>query len=202
MTALRPAWRKLLAFSLLSVLIGMVWLVVVVPVSDRFASYDQQITQSQALLARYGRVVRSRSVLEKELDQVRRNRIVNDGFYRERSVELAAASIQQVVQKSVVKNGSQLASVQVLPVQDENGFQKIGVRVRMAGTVGGLRDTLYELETAWPLLFTDNVNVEVRRMRRRQGQRTTPDGEDLRIQFDVYGYLGKGTGQMAKAGQK
>lgn len=202
MTTVRPVFSKILAVVLLVVPLALVWPVVVVPLLDLFASYDQGIAQSEALLARYGRVVKSKAALEKTLAQVRQSDVVKRGFFRERSAELAAASIQQLVQKSVTSSGARLASVQVLPVQTVGGFQQIGVRARMSGTIEGLRGTLYALETAWPLLFTDNVNVYVRRIRRIVGLHPAQEVGDLQIEFDVYGYFGKAVGQTATAGRK
>ncbi len=202
MTALSPAFRRLLALGLLVVPLALLGPAAAVPVLDAFAAYGQSITQSRALLARHHRVLDSKAGLEKRLEQVRGERIVTDGFFSDRTAELAAASIQQVVQKSVPASGAQLASVQVLPVQADNGFTKVGVRVAMAGTIDGLRSMLCALESAWPLLFTDNVNIEVQSMRAVRGQQAMPEAGDLQISFDVSGYLAKGIGQAAKGMRK
>jgi hypothetical protein len=66
------------------------------------------------------------------------------------------------------------------------------VRARLKGTVAALQTALFELETAWPPLLVDNLNVRARsrHLRRdRRGPTTLTVDADLSISFDAHGFM-------------
>lgn len=189
MESVRPGLRRILALAILIAALALIWGVAVVPLQNRFEQYSESISQSRALLARHNQIIASKDVLQANIERIKQSRILKNGFFQARSTEIATADIQKIVKNAVEKSGATLVSVQVLPPEMEKGFQKIGVRVRMSGQINSLQSTLYVLETSWPLLFIDELDVRVRTSRRtRRRQRADEDGH-LRIHFDATGYL-------------
>ena len=63
---------------------------------------------------------------------------------------------------------------------------------RLKGNVSALQTALFELETAWPALVVDNINVRARTRRLRR-DRTKPAtmtvDSKLSIHFDAHGFM-------------
>jgi hypothetical protein len=56
----------------------------------------------------------------------------------------------------------------------------------MSGGSEALYKVLYALETERPFLFVDNIDVNARSMRAREGQAETIE---LMVSFDLFGYM-------------
>ena len=65
--------------------------------------------------------------------------------------------------KSVVEAaGGELRSTQILPAEQldaDLGFRRTTLRIHFVGTIEGLEETLFELETGQPYLIIDEVTV-------------------------------------------
>lgn len=94
----------------------------------------------------------------------------------------ATALLQETVKTAAVAARVQVQGLQVLRGEPVSGATRIGVRVRASGDTAGLRNLLYAIETARPLLYPDNLSV--------QSHAATPGAAAsvLDFQFDVSGF--------------
>jgi general secretion pathway protein M len=94
----------------------------------------------------------------------------------------AVALLQETVKSAAAAAQVQIQGLQVLRSEGEAGVQKIAVRIRALGDVGGLVRLLYALETARPLLYPDNLQI--------QAQAAAPGSPPSALQFqlDVAGF--------------
>ena len=108
-------------------------------------------------------------------------------FLEGSSDTLIAAQVQNRVKTSVDAAKAELKSSQVLPAEADGKLKRIAVRDQMSATTAGLLAVFHDLEAQSPLLFLDNVTLQVRPMALRD--RNDPgSGEVIDVQFDVYGY--------------
>ena len=88
----------------------------------------------------------------------------------------------------VETGGGRLRSVQILPVETDGEFRRVGVRVQMTATVVQLTRVLYAIEAGRTFLFVDDLQVSNRRARRRRNEAVDMD-PTLLIRLDLSGYL-------------
>lgn len=189
---LGPAVQKFLALALLAAVGFFVWTAGVVPLRENFKRYEASAAQSRDLIERYRRILAGAPALRAEIAAIRRNRVLQEGYLVAPSAELGAALLQGKVKQIATTAAAQLISIQVLAPEKEGIFTRVGVRVRLRGTVAALLGSLFELETTWPALVVDNVNVRARtrRLRRKRSEPATLTVEpDLSIRFDAQGYM-------------
>ncbi len=190
--SLGPAVQKLLAVALLAAVGFAAWAGGVVPIKENFDRFEATAAQSRDLIARYRRILAGAAALRAEIATIRRNRVLKEGFLVAPSAELGAAILQVKVKQATVAGEAKLISIQVLATKKEGEFTRVGVRARLKGTVAALQTALFELETAWPALVVDNVNVRARTRRLRR-DRTAPTtmtvDANLSIHFDAHGFM-------------
>jgi len=94
----------------------------------------------------------------------------------------AVALLQETVKSAAAAAQVQIQGLQVLRGEGEAGVQKIVVRIRASGDVGGVGRLLYALETARPLLYPDNLQIQA------QGAAPGAPPSALQFQLDVAGF--------------
>lgn len=189
---LSPPVSRALAFALLLALIGGVYYGVVAPLLDRYASTEASIAQLQDTLARYQRAARELTPRQAELAALKQRQSAQDGFLQGANDTLVAAQIQNRIKSLADSSHAELRSTQVLPAQDEGKLRRITVRGQISTTLPAALQVFYGLESAYPLLFLDNVDLRARPIELRNRNAVgEPDLIDL--QFDVYGYTRTGS---------
>ena len=207
---LRPALSRLLAASLLAVVIGSIYLLAMKPLADRYFGLREAIVQSQDLLARYWALSLEGGSLSSEAQELQAARAVRPAYLSGGSDALAAAKLQARVEQLTAHHGGQLQAVQALPSVSEEGFKRITVRVQLSAGIEPLRQILYALEGAQPYLFLDNLEIR----RGRSGSPGVVAGstvntnaaqatEPLAVRLDVSGFaVGQDTGAEPSAAEE
>ncbi|MGH8550094.1 MAG: type II secretion system protein GspM [Methylococcales bacterium] len=181
--------QRFLALSLFILGIILVLGLIVVPLVDAAASYDEDIEDLQFKLLRYKRIVAGREKVLQHLDTLKRRQGDGDQFSNRATPALASADLQQLIKKAVVDSGGRLISTQVVPEQEEEHFIKISVKVRMSGDTAALRNVLYEIETARPMLIVDDLTIRGTSGRRDRRTRKILPSNELNVNFDVSGFM-------------
>jgi general secretion pathway protein M len=182
---LPPPTSRALALLILLAAVAIVYLGVVAPLLDDYATTQQSTEDMRAAIERYQRVggelVRRRAELA-----ARQQRQTSEGFLQGTNEALVAAQIQNRLKALVESARGELRSTQVIPGQDEGKYRRVTLRAQMALDLAGAQRVFYGIETASPLLFIDNLD-----MRSRLGERRRDRGEEttLDIRLDVYGYM-------------
>jgi general secretion pathway protein M len=94
----------------------------------------------------------------------------------------ASALLQETVKTTAVAAHAQVQGLQVLRGEAVGGATRVGVRVRASGDIASLRTLIYAIETARPLLYPDNLQI--------QSHATSPDAmpSALDFQLDISGF--------------
>jgi general secretion pathway protein M len=72
----------------------------------------------------------------------------------------ASALLQETVKSIAAAAHVQVQGLQVLRGDTLPGATRIGVRVRSAGDMASLRSLIYAIETARPMLYPDNLQIQ------------------------------------------
>jgi len=196
-----PMHRRLLALLLLVAVLALIVAAVYFPLQRAHQHYDDAIAESQDRTARFLRVAALKPQIEQNIAELQRR---NAGrFYLKASAPaLAAAELQQMAQAVLDIHALKVDSTQIVPHKDDLPRRKITVNFRLRGQLEPIQQALYELETAMPHLFLDNVTIRSTTIRNFQ---PTPGVEpEVLLQFDLYGYtlVNKPTAQPAAAKER
>ncbi|MCK5662044.1 MAG: hypothetical protein KAI17_01090, partial [Thiotrichaceae bacterium] len=78
---------------------------------------------------------------------------------------------------------------QVLPSKNEDGFNRVTVKVRMAGDIEVLRNVLHEIESSVPVMIIDQIDIRPVRGKRNRKTRKIQPSNKLNVNFQVTGFL-------------
>jgi general secretion pathway protein M len=192
---LPPALSRAAALAILLALIAVLYLGIAMPIVDAYQSMGADTAQLQDQLRRYQRAAGDRTQRQAELTALEHRSSAEDGFLQGANDTLVAAQIQNRLKSLADTAHAELRSTQVLPAQDEGALRRISVRGQFSTTIAGALQVFHGLESQYPLLFVDNLDIRsrqggAREVRGRGGN--TDDNDGLDMQFDIYGYMQKG----------
>ncbi|MDH3737772.1 MAG: type II secretion system protein GspM [Alphaproteobacteria bacterium] len=183
--ALSPLLSRLVAVALLVLVIVLVWTIFLGPVRAGFAAQDVRITRATQLLERYEKALGDEPKLRAEIEQLRKSDGSPDPFLTGGSAQIIAAKLQNQIQTLVAGEPGDIRSIQVLPEAEEDGFERIGLRVTLTAGIPTMQKVFYDIESSIPALFIDNLDVRTNIRRRRRNTEAT---NRVQIRFDVFGY--------------
>lgn len=176
------------AGGLLGLVVLLVALAVLIPWWSKMAFYDDDIASKGNQLERFLAMNARRPALEAELNTVRRQLQRSNFYMNADTPALAAAELQKKVKQIIESRGGHLVSTQNVDAFGAEGPQQIAIRVRMTGDTEGVTKVLYELESAKPLLFLDNLTVRTQRRVTGRGQDRSFDMV-LDVTLDLIAFL-------------
>jgi general secretion pathway protein M len=181
---------RVLATSLLLVVLWLCTYLVVLPVISAYRTTAEEVAHNRALLDRYRALAAEQPRYARRLEERLEAYQANTGFLQGQDETLAAAALQERVGSVIDAAGGELRSTQILPSQvvDEGlAIRRAGLRLQFAVAIEGLEEILYELETAEPYLFVDDINIREQRTRRRRNE--GPSETSLDVSLEVYGFV-------------
>jgi general secretion pathway protein M len=188
MVSLTPLQSRLLALTLLFLLLAAVYLVLVNPLLSLRRHYEEVIEQSEDRLARYQRLIADKDDLKRRLDTLQSASSAQDFYLSNTAPTLAAAELQEHVKQVIDANRGTLLSTQIMPERPEGQLVRVTVKVAMRGAIETLQKVFHRLEGGRPFLFLDDVFVRAYSLRR--GNQMTVS--EMEIRFDVSGYIRPG----------
>ena len=189
MTALPPVLSKTLALAILFAVLGGIYWLAVEPIINRYAQIDDAIATQSDLLQRYRALGLSRDSLQRKLTEISDKDTEKTGALPGKSESLVGAELQNRLKKIVEQHNGNLRSVQILPGKQEGDFRKITVRARITGTIEGIRNVLYLLESPPPMLMIESLDFRAQRARRRRKRDASPPQNLLNLNIDISGYM-------------
>jgi general secretion pathway protein M len=177
--------RRAFALVILGVLVFTTLFGIILPLIYIYREDWDSIDESRRLIAGYHRLGASRPALAAQLDELRRRESTR-GFLQGKEPTLVAATLQSDLKRVIVTNGGEIRSSQILPVVDESGFPKVGIRLDLAANAASLQKILFQVEVSEPALFIDNVDI-----RAPESLRMEAAGAEAPyvVRFDVIGYM-------------
>ena len=188
--ALTPRASRLLALGILAALLLLAFFGFVSPLLDAYRQAGAASEQYRAALEHTRNTGSDLAGLRAELAHLKEHQASAVGFMQGSNPSLAAADLQNRIKSSVEAARGELRSTQILPARDEGAFRRISIRGQIAVNMAALQRVFYDLESATPFLFLDNVEIRSRPARRS----TSPDDDPvLEVRFDLYGYMRRAT---------
>ena len=179
--------HRLLALAILTLALGAVFSVTVLPVLLANQHYQDTITSLESRLQQLQRAAAIGKTLQPQYEQLKRWQTTDEQYLNSSSAALAAAELQRLVKRIVVAKNAQVMSTQILTTRQEEGFDRISLKIRVQGELENIVQAFYVIETADPYIFLDNVSVRASRGRRVRGH--TAPLQTLDIDMELVGYM-------------
>jgi general secretion pathway protein M len=179
--------RRLLALAILVLALGGVFGVTALPVLLANQHYRDTIAGLESRLQQLQRAAAIGDTLQPQYEQLKRWQTSGAQYLKSNSAALAAAELQRLVKRIVVAKNAEVVSTQILTTRQEEGFDRVSLKVRIRGELENVVQAFYVLETGDPFVFLDNVSVRASRGRRVRGQVATL--QTLDIDMELIGYM-------------
>lgn len=184
---LTPAQSRGLAIGLVLALFALVAIMVYVPWQHAHRHYDTAIEEQLDRTSRYLRIAAQREKIEANIALIQK-RDASRYYLKASAPALAAAEVQQMAQAIVEANELKVDSTQIAAHKDEGPRRRVVVNFKLRGPLPAVQKALYELETALPYIYVDNLVVSSS-VTRGRAFRPAPGVEpDIMVQFDLYGF--------------
>lgn len=182
---LTPVQSRVLAIVLLLALLALLAVLVYVPWQRAHLHYDTAIEDRLDRTSRYLRVAAQRKNVEANIAFIAK-RDADRYYLKASSPALAAAEVQQMAQAIIEANELKVESTQIATHKDDGPRRKVAVNFQLRGPLPALQKALYELETALPYLYVDNLVV---RSSVARAFKPVPGVEpDVLVQFELYAF--------------
>lgn len=191
---LSPGQQRALAVLILLGLVAAVFGFLVVPVWSLYAHYDDTLETMQDRLVRFRRAAAVEQDLNARHEALKRWQAADSSLLKSETRALAGAELQRIAKRAIQPGGGQVLSTQALPVVEEQGAARVGIRIRMRSDLEAAVKIFYNLETGQPFLFIDNVSTRksVRRVRRTRKRKPNVAADRLDLDFELFGYIHEG----------
>jgi len=184
---LNPRQRRLLALAILVLALGAVFSLSVLPVLLSNQHYRNSIDGLESRLQQLQRAAAIGDSLQPQYEQLKRWQTTGAQYLKSNSAALAAAELQRLVKRIVVAKNAEVVSTQILTTRQEEGFDRVSLKVRIRGELQNVVQAFYVIETGEPFVFLDNVSVRASRGRRVRGQVAAL--QTLDIDMELIGYM-------------
>ena len=179
--------RRLLALVILVLTLGGVFSVTVLPVLLANQHYQDTIAAQESRLQQLQRAAAIGDTLQPQYEQLKRWQTSDAQYLKSNSAALAAAELQRLVKRILVAKKAQVVSTQILATRQEQGFDRVSLKIRIRGELENIVQAIHVIETGDPFVFLDNVSVRASRGRRVRGQVATL--QTLDIDMELIGYM-------------
>ncbi|HEX3861975.1 MAG TPA: type II secretion system protein GspM [Stellaceae bacterium] len=151
---------RIAAFGILGLLLVVFWLGPVSLYLDMVGGGGEQLLQRAALLQRYQAL--SQAPASTAAPTTETHTAVAGGavFFPDIPEAQAVVMLQEAVRSAAAANRIQIHSLQVLRNDAVADAVRMAVRIRAAGDVQGIGRLLYAIESARPVLYPDNLQIQ------------------------------------------
>jgi general secretion pathway protein M len=176
--------RRVPALGLLLACVTLVWLGIVEPwraanrtLNQRIEAAEHELVELRAVAALQPELARRLAALSKDAAE--------DDYLTGETETIALADLQdQVRTKAQAQGGHTRSTSVVAPVDEAEGFRRIGVQVELEIGTAGLRELLYQLESGRPLLLVENLELLA-----QPAADASVEEPRLQASFDLVGYM-------------
>ncbi len=176
------AATRFAALAVLAVLAVAAYGAVVEPIAARYPT-QAEIADARALLGRFQHLRSRTEALAESLRALESAAPVAGLFVGGGSDAQAAARLQGRIKAVSDAAGTEIITIQTLPVTDAGDHRRVGLSVRMTANTRLLQQVFHEIESGAPPLVLDNVFVRARTRTARAA------GQHLDVTFDVFGFM-------------
>ena len=176
----------IIAIPVMVILIGLVvYQYGYMRISTGLAEISEERDLKLDLLNKYTSLISERPRIEKELALLREERQADNAkLIDASSLSIASATLQKVVKEIILGSGGTIKSQRINKMEDFGSFKVITVSIDTEiPDAGVLGDILYSIETSTPYIVVKELDVRVRKARRRRGKQRGQD--KLTIKLDL-----------------
>jgi general secretion pathway protein M len=174
---------RLLALTLLLVVLGGFYLLAVVPLVDFYAERAETLERQQMLAPRLNALAAELPALRARLvrlhAQAQNRKVTLDGS----SDAIASANLESRIEALASSVGATIGSTEALPAEARGPYRRIGLRIVLSGTYETVVKLIATLEETNPPLVIDDLQLHG--MLRRPG---LPGPQEINGTLDVYGF--------------
>lgn len=181
---------KLVALAILVVVLILAMEFVVGPASRYFQGLDDDILDMQLSVTQLEKLLSRTPALSAAARRLEADNPLAAITLEGENAALAAANLQQFIQKTATGNGAHIVSLQVRPMETlQSNLERITVETRLRTGVVGLRKLLFDLETSTRYLFVERLALRALATRQRK------EAHELDVTLEVYGLRKRETSQ-------
>ncbi len=194
--------RRILALLLLLAAVVIFYQLLLGPLLNKYLDNADQIDRLEHQLSVYQRVAGDLEQQQETLQQLRASNPSAGMYLTESRPTLAAAELQQILNRLLSSTGGQLVSTQIIDSQKTESLPAVAIKVRLRCEIDELVNLLYSLETHKPMMFVENLTLTSSaqssslraRITRRTAQqlRRSIAMPSLDLRFDLVAYTVKG----------
>ncbi|MDF2180730.1 type II secretion system protein GspM [Neptuniibacter sp. CAU 1671] len=193
--------RRILALLLLVLVVVVIYQVLLGPLLHKYLENADQIDRLEHQLSVYQRVSGDLEQQQEKLRQLRASNPSAGMYLTESRPTLAAAELQQILNRLVGSSGGQLVSTQIIDSPKSEALPAVAIKVRLRCEIDELVALLYSVETHKPVMFVENLmltssaqndNQRARITRRTAQLRRSVALPSLDLRFDLVAYTVKG----------
>jgi len=187
-TTLGVKQQRHLAIAILVVALSLLFSATVLPIWSANSARQENIHNLQQRLYRLQHMADEGVSLRPRLEQMKRDKINNGHYLKGNTETVAAAELQRLVKTITGRNHVSVASTLILPATGESDFIRIALRVRVRGSMQGLVESFYDIESDRTFLFLDKVSLRDA-ARRRAKAVTAAKPIDAEFELAAYAYM-------------
>jgi Tfp pilus assembly protein PilO len=176
-----PRLSKGLAITLLVISLMLFFELTLHPAYRILEQQWKANSQLEDAVNRYSNIIASEALYKKTIEDIEAQPLPNI-LYSAASATSLSALLQNDVRELIIQSGGIIDSLQSIPVAQENGLYKMGVKLSMRTDMEILSTLLQRISSTEKLLNTDNVII-----RSAENQSTTAV-PIITIRWDIYGY--------------
>jgi len=182
-------FQRWLALGLVLLILLIIVIVAIVPLASNGLGYYEQRQELLFRLEKSKRIVARKESVMENIESIKQQYTDQNYFSTQNTVALASADLQKFIKSTISAAGGQLTSTQVLPSKQEEGFNKITLKVRMSGDVEILRSVLHEIESSSPIMIVTQLDIRPVRGKRNRKTRKIEPSNKLNINFQAIGFM-------------
>lgn len=178
---LSPLYRKLLALTLLALIIASFSGFVISPIYYLMQEKSNQVEQTYSSVERYQNILGREDIFRTKLAKIRQAPLP-EITYNAISHAVLNSQMQNDIRGIIQRSGGHIDNMQSIPPTPEDGFQKIGLRLSLRADSKVLDKILQNIVLHSKLLNFDNISI---RTAENQSVNSAPV---MTIRWDIYGY--------------
>jgi general secretion pathway protein M len=194
--SLNARQQRWLAVGLLLLACLLVGFIIIMPIINKGLALREQRQNLVFKLQQYERILVKKEVLMASMDSIKQQYAEQNYFYKQTTEALVSAEMQEFIKTVIAEAGGQLSSTQAITPDDSDTsdntaeLSKIAIKVSMIGSSPTLRNVLYKIENALPLMLIDQL--EIRSVRGQSDPKTgkTAATNELEISFQAVSFMG------------
>jgi general secretion pathway protein M len=183
---------RILALSLLCALIGLVYVALVIPLTNLYRSGEAALADRRLLVPKLEQLAAEVPSLRARLAALQNSGTGDEVALDGASDALASANLQSRLEQLAAANGVTIASTEAIAAEDRGPYRRIGLRVAVNGNYEAVVKLLAAIEEAKPPLIP--ANLQIHGLFRAVAVRSN---YPLESRFEVYGLRVGGTKSAA-----